>query len=189
MPLNVAEFQQQLQGQGARSSLFEVQLAFPGGVAGAGNAELKSRFMVRATQMPGSTVNIMDVFYQGRQVKLAGDRIFDNWTTTIINDEDFAIRTSIEDWMQQINAHEGNTRSLIQYKTPEMTVTQLNKQGQAIRSYTFVNVWPTDLAPIDLDWGNQNAIEEFACTWSYDYWQVGANGAQAGLTASSSIFL
>lgn len=189
MPLNVSEFQQQLQGQGARASLFEVQLAFPGTVAGRGNAELKSRFMVRATSLPGSSVSIMPVFYQGREVKLAGDRTFDTWGTTVINDEDFAIRTSIEDWMQQINAHEGNIRSLTQYKTPEMTVSQLNKQGQAIRTYTFVNVWPTDLAPIDLDWGNQNVIEEFTCTWSYDYWTVGANGAQAGLTVNASINL
>lgn len=189
MPLNVSDFQQQLQGQGARSSLFEVQLAFPGGVAGAGNAELKSKFMVRAAALPGSTVSIMPVFYQGREVKLAGDRVFDTWTTTVINDEDFAIRTSIEDWMQQINAHEGNFRTLQAYKTPEATITQLNKSGQAIRTYTFVNVWPTDLSPIDVDWGNQNTIEEFTCTWSYDYWTVGANGGQAGLTVSASVTL
>lgn len=189
MPLNVTDFQQQLQGQGARSSLFEVQLSFPTTVAGRGNAELKSKFMIRAAQLPGSTVGVLPVFYQGREIKLAGDRVFDTWATTIINDEDFAIRTAIEDWMQQINAHEGNFRTLDNYKSPEATVTQLNKRGQAIRSYTFVNIWPTDLAPVDLDWGNQNAIEEFICTWSYDYWSVGSNGAPAGLTVNASINL
>lgn len=182
MPLNISQFTNELVNQGARPSLFEVQLSFPGVVANSGNAFNKSKFMVRAASLPGSTVPVMPVFYQGREVKFAGDRTFDNWGTTIINDEDFVIRTAIEDWMQQINAHEGNFRSAAigNYKAAEAFVTQLDKQGNGIRTYRFVNIWPTDLAAIDLDWGNQNQIEEFTCTWAYDYWQVGGNGAQTG---------
>lgn len=187
--LNIQNFTQELQQQGARPSLFEVQLDFPGAVAGASDAFAKSRFMVRASSLPGSTVGQLGgVFYQGREIKMAGDRTFDNWSTTIINDEDFKIRRSIEDWMQQINAHEGNFRSLANYKNTNATVRQLSKTGNIIREYTFVNIWPTDLAAIELDWGNQNAIEEFTCTWAYDYWVVGANGGSAG-TASITISL
>ena len=38
-----------------------------------------------------------------------------------------------------------------------------------LKSYKFYNAFPTALSPITLDWG-ASEIEEFTCTWTYDYW-------------------
>jgi hypothetical protein len=175
MAFNVNDFKQRLPGQGARPSLYEVQLTFPVGTEGAaGDA---ARFLIRTAALPGSTVGTIPVQYFGRTIKLAGDRTFDPWTTTIINDEDFKIRRNVELWMNLINTHESNVRLLPAYKT-RAQITQFGKSGNRLRTYTFEGFYPTDLQEIAVDYGNVDTIEEFTCVWNYDYWL--ANGEDNG---------
>ena len=130
--------------------------------------------MCKTAQLPGSTVGVVPVQYFGRELKFAGNRTFQDWTITVINDEDFVIRNAMEQWMSSINSHAGNIRSSTayvpsQYST-DAAVTQYGKQGDILKEYQFVGLFPVDIAPIDLDWGSNDSIEEYAITFAYQYW-------------------
>ena len=174
---SVTKFKGSLKHGGARPSLFKVIFDYPSGIS-LGNTTSAS-FLVRATTIPASTVGSFDVFYHGKAIHVAGDRTFDTWDTTIINDEDFGIRNALESWMAAISDHSLNTRNKNIFNTSEgdvakykstLQVQQLSKAGEELRTYIFKGAWPTSLSTINLDWSSQD-IEEFTCTWMYDSWK------------------
>lgn len=176
MAFNVAEFRSQMIGDGARPNLFSVSLTFPTLVDTGSDASRKANFMVKAAQLPGSTINQVPVFYFGRELKFAGNRSFADWTVTIINDEDFLIRNSMEKWMNSINSHGGNLRNAAAGASSgysvDAEVFQYGKTGNELKKYKFVGMFPVDLAPIDLDWGSNDTIEEYAVTFAYQWWEA-----------------
>lgn len=174
MAFNVSQFRSQMQFDGARPNLFDVTMVFPG-FALPGNAATKMRFMCKGAQLPGSTIGTVPVQYFGREVKFAGNRTFAEWSVTIINDEDFTIRNAFERWMNGINSHRFNTRNTNldnpNSYTTDAQVNHYGKTGNTIKKYKFIGMFPTDLAPIDLDWGNNDTMEEFTVTMSYQWWE------------------
>ena len=176
MAFNVAEFRANMIGDGARPNLFSVSLTFPTIAQNSVAAGQKVTFMAKTAQLPGSTVGTVPVYYFGRELKFAGNRTFADWTLTIINDEDFTIRNSIESWMNAINSHAGNVRNSAALGTSgytvDATVTQYGKTGGELKKYKFVGLFPVDLAPIDLDWGANDAIEEYQTTFAYQWWEA-----------------
>lgn len=181
MSLRVQEFRAQLNFDGARPNLFQCEMTFPTNDL---NAQRQFTFMARASQLPGDIVNQVPVFYQGRELKFAGNRTFPEWTITIVNDEDFVVRRAFEDWLSGINSHVGNLRS------PDFIrgdggyqrdgfVTQLGKTGDVLKSYKFIGVFPTDLSPIALDWGSNDQIEEYDVTLAYQWWESDTTDASS----------
>ena len=179
MAFKVTDFKSNLKGGGARPSLFYADLdaaftklgiPFPN----------KSQFLIKGTTIPASTLGTYEVFFHGKGIKVAGDRTFDTWDTTIINDEDFGIRHAIENWMELISNHKLNTRDTsitsklegenADYKQT-LSVTQFGKGGKGLRKYDFLGAFPTALSTINLDWGTAD-IEEYTCTWTYDRWRA-----------------
>jgi hypothetical protein len=175
MAFNINEMRSQLVYGGARQNLFQVRINNPANSAG----DLKTPFMVQAAQIPESQLGIIPVFYFGRQMKLAGDRTFGDWTVTIINDEDFLIRNAMEEWSNRINRLERNVRDIDRYKS-NATVIQYAKDGSKIREYKFNGIFPSVISPIELDWGTTDQIESFQVTFTYDYWTVGGATSDAG---------
>ena len=174
MAFNVGEFRANMLGDGARPNLFAVTLTFPTNVTNGTAAGQKTTFMAKAAQLPGSTLGSVPVYYFGRELKFAGNRTFTDWTLQIINDEDFVVRNALESWMNSINSNEGNIRNA-NASTPtsysvDAQVTQFGKTGQPIKSYNFVGMFPLDVAPIDLDWGSNDTIEEYSATFAFQYW-------------------
>lgn len=167
--LGIDDFKAKLRGGGARPNLFKVTINFPGFADG--DVE-RTSFLCKAASLPASTLGQIIVPFRGRQVKFAGDRIFDNWTPTIINDTDFAARDSIERWMNGINSHKANTglNNPIQYEA-DLTVEQLDRDGSTIKSYSFRGCFPTALGPIELSWEAENQIEEFQVEFQVQYWE------------------
>ena len=176
---NVNKFKASLKQGGARPSLFKVIFDYPSGIP---DPPTKASFLVKATTIPASTIGSYDVFYHGKAIHVAGDRSFDTWDTTIINDEDFGIRNSLENWMNSISNHKLNTRNketfrdmgegdTAKYKKT-LKVTQFSKSGKKLRTYSFLGAWPSALSTINLDWSTSE-IEEFTCTWMYDSWTNG----------------
>ena len=161
MAFNINEFKSQLTGGGARPTLFQVQILNPV----APEADFKVPFMVRAAGIPGSTLGSYEVPYFGRNIKYAGDRTFEDWTVTCINDEDFIVRNGMEAWMNAINTHDSNIRALPQDYKSNAVITQYSKDGEAIRSYVFEGMYPTTVDQIEMDWGTVGTVEEFGVTF------------------------
>ena len=173
MAFSIDEIKGAMRFGGARPTLFQVILTMPPGIVG----DLSQlQFMARATQIPASNLGLIQIPYFGRKVKIAGDRTYDPWTVTIMNDEDFKIRNSLEVWNNRINTHIGNLRdgNLQEerlYKSVG-TVTQFNKNGSTIRTYNLAGVFPETVSTIDLDWNANDQIEEFQVQFQYDYFVV-----------------
>ncbi len=174
MAFNVNEFRSQLVGDGARPNLFEVSLPFPA-FSAPGTAQAKTTFMCKSAQLPGASLGTVPVNYFGRELKFVGNRTFADWTITIINDEDFIIRNAFERWMAGINSHNLNVRNPLALSPGSYTVdgdvTQFGKKGDALKKCKFIGLYPSDLTPIDLDWGSNDAIEEFSVTLTYQWWE------------------
>lgn len=182
MAFNVNEIRSQLTLGGARNSLFQVAITNPANSA----ADIKVPFLVRAAQIPASTLGTIEVPYFGRKIRLAGDRTFGQWTVTVINDEDFLIRNAMEEWSNKIQSLSGNLREFGSsspnlYKS-QAQVTQYSKTGNPIRTYQFVGIYPSEISTIDVDWNSTDVIEEFTVTFQYDYHEVvgGTTGSAGG---------
>ena len=181
MAFNINQFQSELRFGGARPSMFEVIMSNP--INGA--ADEKFRFFCKAATIPASTINPITVNYFGREVKLAGNRTFGDWTPTIINDEDFAIRATLEQWSASINNHIDNTTTsglnTLSYKG-DADIIHYGKDGRKLRTYHITGMFPTEIGEISLYWATGDAIEEFTSTFTYDYWTVNETGASLGVT-------
>jgi hypothetical protein len=190
---NVTKFKSNLKQGGARPSLFRVIFDYPTNIP---DPPTKASFLVKATTIPASTIGSYDVFYHGKAIHVAGDRTFDTWDTTIINDEDFGIRNTLENWMGSISDHRLNTRDKETFNTSEgdvakykstLQVQQFSKAGEELRTYIFKGAWPSALSTINLDWATASEIEEFTCTWVYDSWFVSAGNASSNLSADNVV--
>lgn len=168
MAFNINEFKSQLVGGGARPSLFQVQITNPI----IGIADFKVPFMVKTAALPASTVGSYVVPYFGRDVKYAGDRTFEDWEVTIINDEDFAIRNAMEAWSNSINSHVSNSRALPQRYKSDAIVTQYGKDGRVLRTYSFEGIYPLNISSIALSWETKDTIQEFSVSFQYDLWTI-----------------
>ena len=174
MAFNVTEFRANLLGDGARPNLFQVSLTFPA-IANSPVAGQRLSFLAKTAQLPGSTVGIAPLFYFGRELKFAGNRSFPDWSITIINDEDFNVRNAFETWMDALNSHSLIVRNPAAFNqllyTADAKVTQFSKTGLPLKTYNFVGLFPTDVSPIELDWGSNDSIEEFSVTLAYQFWE------------------
>lgn len=180
MALNITQFRSALPGGGARNTLFQVQITNPVNSAG----DLKTPFLVQATTLPPLSIGVIPVPFVGRQVKVAGNRVYPPWTVTVLNDEDFQIRNALEQWSNAINTFEGNLNVLptdapADYSSQAL-VYQLDKKDNVIRTYEFHNIWPAEISEVDLDWGATDRIQQFQVQFAYDYWTVDGPTGNAG---------
>ena len=168
--LGVDDFKAKLRGGGARPNLFKATINFP---AYAGGDVETTSFLCEAAQLPGSTITPIVVPFRGRQLKMAGDRTFDTWSPTIINDTDFVIRDSMERWMNGMNAHSANTglTNVVDYEA-DLLVEQLDKDGSIIKTYNFRGCFPTAVSPIDLSYASESEIERFTVEFQVQYWEA-----------------
>ena len=164
----IDDFKAKLIGGGARANLFKATLTFPSYAQG--DTEL-AQFMCKAAQLPASVIGQVDIPYRGRQLKVAGDRTYENWSVTIINDTGFEIRDAFERWQNEITTHKSNTglTNPLDYET-DMLVHQLDKDGKSIKEYTFRGAYPVNISAIDVSSESADTIEEFTVELAYQYW-------------------
>ena len=168
--LGVDDFKAKLKGGGARPNLFKATLNFPA-YAG-GDVELTS-FMCKGAQLPASVIAPLPIPFRGRALQVAGDRpAFEPWTVTIINDTDFAVRNSMERWMNGINGHTANTglTNPADYQA-DMLVEQLDRDESILKRYNFRGTFPTAVSAIDLSYETTGQIEEFTVEFQVQYWE------------------
>lgn len=156
---------------GARSNLFRVTIPDIGN-----GQEDRFSYLCKGAQLPASSLGLIEVpFMAGRRFKLAGERVFADWTTTVINDSNFYVRQALEelqklygttDYESDVSKELGGGSST-DFNTIE--VEQYDQAGNVTLKYTLFNCWPSDISTIDLSYDSVDTIEEFTCTWSYDY--------------------
>ena len=192
-------FKGRMIGGGARPNLFECELYFPDDAVPEDTTRDaltdRTRFLVKAANLPASNIAPINIPFRGRNLKVAGDRTFDPWTITIINDVDFSIRTAFERWMNLINKHEDNagiTDPTLYQK--DLYVKQLGRadvQGTnpvtnakipVLKQYRFLGTFPTNVSDIALSYDSSDTIEEFSVTLEVQWVDVldAAGSTQVG---------
>jgi len=202
------DFKARLIGGAARPNLFEVELTFPSFATEGSTTDTTdqtrsvselSRFMIKTANLPASNVGVIEVPFRGRTLKIAGDRTFDVWTVTVINDVDFSLRTAFEKWMNAINKHDDNSGlinpaqyqrdavvkqfgrsslSSAQSSVTSPTVTTAGDSIPVLKAYKFYGVFPTAVSAIDLSYDSTDSIEEFTVDLQVQWWDaLDGNGA------------
>jgi hypothetical protein len=194
MTFNIERFKSEgLNLGGARPSLFEIEMSTFPGSNGTTSPE-RIRFLAKASSIPPSVVESIDIPYFGRKVKIIGDRVFPNWSITVMNDEDFLVRNSFMNWHEQLNGKITNIMSgqvgpsPLTYKA-NIVVKQYSKGGfeygiqeepGVIFKCTLVGAFPVTVDAIQLDWDAINQVEQFDVEFAYDYWISGELTAERG---------
>ena len=166
------EFKANLIGGGVRANQFRVTFNTPGAIA-TGLDVRKASFLIKAAALPGQTIAEIAVPFRGRNLYIAGDREFETWETTVINDTDFNIRNAMERWLNAINDTVTNTGlSNVADYTADLTVEQLDRDDTVLKSYILRNCMPQGTGAIELSYETANAIEEFTVTWRYSHFEA-----------------
>ena len=187
----ISDFKSRLLGGGARPNLFEVELTgLPASVALPWQAE-RFGFLCKAAQMPAQTIANIDVPFRGRIFKVAGDRTIENWSITIINDEDFLFRNAFEEWTQQIANLDDNMGStnpasyMVNAKVYQLgrgsTQASQNNGGDSnvvLKEYEFIEIFPVSVGPIDLSYESTDTIEEYTVEFAVQSYNVTGAGTE-----------
>jgi len=184
----ITDFKAKLQGGAARPNLFEVSIPrFPGSVSGWDDETFN--FLCKSAALPASNVASIDVPFRGRILKVAGDRTFDVWTVTVINDEDFKLRTAFEQWMNQISKLSNATgatspasymvdayvHQLGRGETKFSRSNTASNTNTPLRSYRLYDIFPTNVSQIDLSYDTSDTIEEYTVDFQVQWWQAESN--------------
>ena len=184
----ISQFKSALVGGGARPNLFEVELTtLPGGIPW--NSD-NFRYMCKAAALPASNIASIDVPFRGRIFKVAGDRTFDTWQVTVINDEGFLLRNAFEAWMELISKLDNNlgatnpsaymTNAKVYQLGRGSTASSQDNAGNAntvLKEYEFIDIFPTNVSAIDLSYDSSDTIEEFTVEFQVQsYTLAGAGG-------------
>ena len=178
----ITDFKSKLAGGGARPNLFEVVLSFPDAAAPDVAVLDKARFLVKGANLPASNVASIDIPFRGRMLKVAGDRTFDSWTITVMNDTDFSIRSAFENWMNTINRVSDNTglTNTADYQA-DAFVYQLDRDGSTLRAYHMYDLFQTQVSQIELSYDSGGDIENFTVELQVLWWEaVRGTSPQAG---------
>ena len=171
---SIDNFKSVLQGGGVRPTMFQVELTFPTGVVADTTAMTNEGiFLCKASQLPASVVGEVIVPFRGRQLKVTGDRTFEDWTVTITNDTSFQLRAGMEKWAELCQNHNFalGANTLDEYFASAI-VRQLDRQGEQLRAYGFEGIRPINVAQIDLDMGTNDTVEEYEVTFAVQYWNA-----------------
>ena len=198
----ITDFKSRLVGGGSRPNLFECALNFPDGLGITPDVDF--RFMIKAAQIPGSTISTIPVAFRGRTLKIAGDRTFDPWTITVLNDTNYKIRNAFEKWMNFMNRHDDNAgvitpaayqREMLVYQLSRGVVNEGGATGASLpstssnmpvlKTYKFYGCWPSDITPMDLSYDSSDTIQEFSVTLQYQWWDTFEQNSTSSMLGTS----
>jgi len=188
---SISDFKAALIGGGARPNLFEVELTtLPAGIDWDAD---NFRYMCKAANLPASNIANIDVPFRGRIFKVAGDRTFDVWTVTIINDEGFRLRNAMEQWMDLISKLSNNlgatdpaaymTNAKVYQLGRGSSSSSKTSDGNAnavLKEYEFIDIFPTNISAIDLSYDSSDAIEEFTVDFQVQTFSIAGAGGPNG---------
>lgn len=167
---NANEFRSNLKYGGARPNLFKVDLTLPDSV----EAERSFSFMCEAASEPAYTVGFADTYYFGRRISTFGDREFSDFSCTLINDEDYAIRNALKAWQDRGARGDWGTSHIEQANGlqlyTDITVTAFGKEGEPINAVKLINAFPIMVGPLEFSWSANNTIQRYSVDFRFDYY-------------------
>ena len=170
---NISGFVNAFAGGGVRTNLFLVN----GTIPGFSNNRAIS-FLCKAAQIPASSLGTIEIPYRGRKIKIPGDRTFQDWSITVVSDANMQLRSAFEYWSAIFNSHTGNvTVNNFMESMPQWSVTQLHRDGEPVRTYSFIGCYPSEIGAIDLSYENNDSIAEFPVTINYSWWEASPGGS------------
>jgi len=187
----ISQFKSALIGGGARPNLFEVELTtLPAGIAWDAD---NFRYLCKSAALPASNIASIDVPFRGRIFKVAGDRTFDTWTVTVINDEDFRLRNAFESWMEVISKLDNNIGAtdpsayMVNAKVFQLgrgsvpnSRDNTGTSNAVLKEYEFIDIFPTNISQIDLSYDSSDTIEEYTVEFQVQSYAPVASGTPNG---------
>ena len=187
----ISNFKAALIGGGARANLFEVELTtLPTGITWDAD---NFRYMAKAASLPQSSIGQIDIPFRGRTFKVAGDRVIDDWTVTVINDESFKLRNAFEEWIDLIAKLENNLGAtdpsayMVNAKVYQLgrgsspsSKSNTGTNNAVLKEYEFIDIYPTSVAAIDLSYDTENAIEDFEVNFRVQSFSFAGAGGPNG---------
>lgn len=159
----IDQFKAQLIGGGPRANRFKIFIP---------RAGAKIEFLASAGQIPAAQIGLVEQPFRGHVLKLAGDRTFEPWTVTIINDIEFSSRSALELWQQDIQELDGgNGATTTDYMLSRAFVEQLHKDDSVLARYEFFNMFPTNIGPIELNYETTDSLETFDVEFQFSHWE------------------
>ena len=187
----ISQFKSALIGGGARPNLFEVELTtLPAGITWDAD---NFRYLCKSAALPASNIASIDVPFRGRIFKVAGDRTFDTWTVTVINDEDFRLRNAFESWMEVISKLDNNLGAtdpsayMVNAKVFQLgrgsvpnSRDNTGTSNAVLKEYEFIDIFPTNISQIDLSYDSSDTIEEYTVEFQVQSYAPVASGTPNG---------
>ena len=169
---NINEFKSRLSGGGARANQFKVTMNFPA-YSSVGGETSDLSYLCTATSIPGQSLGTVSVPFRGRVLQLAGDRTFAPWSVTVLNDTDFLIYRAMERWFNGMNNMTDNEvlTNPSNYQV-DIKVDHLDRNGATLKTYILRGAFPTSLSDIDLSASDNDTVETFVTTFTYQYFET-----------------
>ena len=179
---DISAFRSKLKDGGARPNQFQVVIRYPDFIGQA--AQEVGRFLITTAELPGQTMGVTPVYYRGRLVKLAGDKEFAPFSCSIINDNDFTVRNSLEKWMGYMEdaVTKGGVVQPALYQS-SIDIFQLDRNGNTLREYRIQGAFPVEIGPVQLDFGSNDQISTFGATFQYQTFTIISNAATQAFNA------
>jgi len=174
---NLSKFKGALIRGGARPSLFEFTVTGTPSDSALDTELDNINSFCHVSALPPLTVSPIEKMYMGRTVKIPGDMVFGDLTTTIYQTQTGTERAALNTWMQEINGHASNVTTLsdgsfMGMYSGTIVLTQYDKEGKSLVEIEFVDAWPQSVSEIALSYDTASDIEQFDVTWAYQHYKV-----------------
>jgi len=173
--MTINEFAAAITNGGSRPSLFRVR-----GNIGPTSGAKEDEFLIKAASLPASNLGVIELPYKGRKIRIPGDRTFETWTLTILNDGDMDLRKRFEVWSNTINRYSDNVPVANEIEfTPynnnaiyqDWIVEQLDRRDEVVHSYRFVGCWPATISAVEVNFETTDTVSEFTVDLQYTYFE------------------
>ena len=125
----------------------------------------------KGTQLPSADINVMEIPYKGRKVKIPGERTFAEWTVTIMETADMNVRRKFEQWVSVMDSEDQIKRNTAALSTIKVTLLKPDNATPSIE-YTLYGAFPSSIASVDLSFDEQTAPLEYSVTFQYTYHKI-----------------
>jgi len=150
----------------ARGNKFEVVITWPTAV---GSPSLQDKMVIRAASMPAYTTGVLNLPYMGRQIPIPGDRTYEPWTCTVLNDISMSHRNRFEKWQDLINGQQSNLQGTTSYKELVTTIEiiQYDRNDNILAVKTLNNAWPSNVSAIELAYDQNDQEQTYTVTFVF----------------------